>query len=619
MNKSPSMAPPGRARIADPQTLAAFARSRLQAGDSAGAQAAWRDLTRRWPMLAIGYDGLGQGYLLAQRPAEAVACFREALARDPDTASRHNNLSLACYLQGDYPAAEQAGRAALRLDAAYPEAWNNLGNALLVGRQEMALARAAYREALRHRPGYVKAWLNLARVELSLNQGIAARRAARRALRLSPDSALAWQLLAQAEQSLRRYPEALAAVEEALQRTPPSLELRRLKGGLLRDTFQPEASIELLEAALREAPQDSGIWNELGLSLDCVNRLAEAAAAFDKSIAALAAAGKRVGESQIELPPEVMTNLHQVRYNRTMNYLKQGDFARGWAESFHRWNGRGRDFTREFGLPRWQGKALDGQHLLVATEQGLGDTLHFIRYIELLIERARPARVTLATTPPLAEFLAGHPGIDGFVLPEQNLPAAHCYTLLMDLPHWFETRLETIPARVPYLFLPKSLQNTWRRRLKRLPPGRRVGIAWQGNPEFGQDHHRSLPLALLAPLFEISGIQWVQLQRNAGVEQIAEQGLPIQDLGDAPLRECAALVAGLDLVISSDSMLAHLAGALGRPAWVLLSTKGEWRWLTEREDSPWYPTLRLFRQTRPNDWPEVVTRMGAALRQWLRE
>ncbi|HRY14807.1 MAG TPA: tetratricopeptide repeat protein, partial [Candidatus Competibacteraceae bacterium] len=477
----------------DPRSVAAIARHCVQAGDLTGAELAFRDLIRRWPDLALGYDGLGQIYLGAQRYAEAVACFREAVARDPSAAPRHNNLSLAFYRQGDCSAAEQAGRAALRLDPTYPEAWNNLGNALL-GSQEPALARAAYREALRHRPGYAKAWLNLARTNLLLNDNVGARRAARRALQRTPESALSWQLLAQAEQGLHHYPQALAAVEEALRRTPETVELLILKGSLLRDTFQPEAAIALLDRGARENPRDSYMWNELGLTLDSVNRLPEAAAAFDRAIATLATDGRRVGETCVEISPEAMATLHKVRYNRTMNYLKQGDFAQGWAEYFHRWNGRGRDFDREFGIPHWQGEALDGQHLIVATEQGLGDTLQFIRYLDLLIERARPAQITLATTPALAKLLADYPGIDAFILPEQQLPLAQCYALLMDLPYWFQTRLDTIPARVPYLPIPLKVRQTGRRRLIRLPPGRRVGIAWQGNPGFGQDHLRSIPL-----------------------------------------------------------------------------------------------------------------------------
>ncbi|MCB1918831.1 MAG: tetratricopeptide repeat protein [Candidatus Competibacteraceae bacterium] len=616
MNKPLSIAPHRQHERTDLPVLAALAREHLQAGDRTGAESIFREVMRRWPDLALGYDGLGQLCLSAQRYPDAVACFRNAVAREPDTAAHHNNLSLALYRQGDYPAAEQAGRAALRLNPVYPEAWNNLGNALF-GRQESAFARAAYREAVHHRPGYVKAWLNLARVEILLNNNIAARRAARHALRLTSESALGWQLLAQAEQGLRHYPEALAAVDEALCRSPETVDLLILKGGLLRDAFQPEAAITLLDRATRQNPENSQTWNELGLTLDAVNRLPEAAAAFDQAIAALAADGRQTGENRIEITPETMATLHKVRYNRTMNYLKQGDFAQGWTEYFHRWNGRGRDFDREFGIPRWQGETLDDQHLLVVTEQGLGDTLQFIRYLDLLIKHARPARVTLVTTPPLAKLLADYPGIDQFILPGQQLLPAQHYTLLMDLPYWFQTRLDTIPAHVPYLPISHKLRQTWRQILDRLPPGRRIGIAWQGNPEFGQDYLRSIPLARLAPLFEVPGIQWVQLQRNAGVEQIAELDLPIQDMGDANLVETAALVAGLDLIITSDSMIAHLAGALGRPVWVLLSAKGEWRFLVDRDDSPWYPTMRLFRQTRLGDWATVAERVRATLAAWV--
>jgi tetratricopeptide (TPR) repeat protein/predicted nuclease of predicted toxin-antitoxin system len=599
--------------MATPHSAMAFAHHCVQNGDFRRAEAAFLDMTQRWPDWVMGYDGLGQLYLQAKRYQSAIGYLRQAIQRDPNTASRYNNLSLACCSQRDFAAAERAGRAALRLDPGYVEAWNNLGNALL-NRQEWALARAAYREALRHRPNYVKAWLNLARVELLLNNGAAARRAVRRAHRFTSPTATSWRLLAQAEQSLRNYPAALDAAEQALSRSPADLELLILKGGLLRDTFKPEAAIKLLQKLTRQVPGNTAAWNDLGLTFDCVNRLSEGLAAYDQAIAAIAAEGRRLqGERRIELTPESMANLHRLRYNRTMNYLKQGDFDRGWAEYFHRWNGRDRDFDQEFGIPRWQGEALSGQHLIIATEQGLGDTLQFIRYLDLLLERNRPARITLATMPALAELLADYPGIDEMILPEQNLPSAHCYALLMDLPYWLQTRLDSIPARVPYLPIAPQRLDDWRQRLAALAPGRRIGIAWQGNPAYAQDHYRSLALDSLLPLFELPDIQWVQLQRNAGTEQIAERNLPLQDLDDKTLTETAALVAQLDLVITSDSMLAHLAGALGRPVWLLLSTKGEWRWLTEREDSPWYPSMRLFRQSRPGDWPELVGRVCAAL------
>ncbi len=585
------------------------------------AEAQFRDLITRWPNSPNGYDGLAQLALRAGQNRAAVAWFTEAARRDPDRAARYNNLSLACYRHGDYPAAEGAARQALRLDPGYAAAWNNLGNAYL-GQEQPALSRAAYREALRCQRGYVKAWLNLARVELQLTRPEAAVRAARQALRYEAQASSAWGLLAQAEQGRRRFPEALAAVKTALQHQPDDLELRKLKGSLLRDTFQPEAAITLLQDLARRLPNDQGVWNELGMTLDTLNRLPEAAAAFDRAIAALAAEGRRLGETRVELRPEAMTALHFVRFNRTMNFLKQGDFAQGWAEYFHRWNGRDRDFDREFGVPRWQGQALDGQHVILATEQGLGDSLQFLRYLPLLRERARPARVTLATVPALADLLADQPGIDAMVLPDHPLPHRDHYILLIDLPYWFETRLSSIPAKTPYLHLAPERLAPWRQRLAALQPGVRVGLAWQGNPTYGQDHFRSYPLRACQPLFDLPGIQWIQLQRHTGVEQLAEchaEGLeiPLRDLGQERLSETAAVIAGLDLVITPDSMLAHLAGALGREVWAPLSMKGEWRWLTERSDSPWYPTLRLFRQTRPGDWASALAPLRTALVEWL--
>jgi hypothetical protein len=304
------------------------------------------------------------------------------------------------------------------------------------------------------------------------------------------------------------------------------------------------------------------------------------------------------------------------RFARACVWLRQGNFEQGWPEYGWRW--RCADAPRcRFTQPQWDGSPLAGRTILLHAEGGLGDALHFIRYVPLV--KKRGGTVIVECFGRVAPLLTDCSSIDHMVVTGTALPAIDVQASFMSLPAILGTRLATIPAEVPYIRADAERVAYWRQQLERWP-GRKVGIVWQGDRRHRHDRRRSVPLALFRPLAQIPGVQLVSLQHGDGTEQLAALDLPfpVVDLGSRfeteSLSDAAAVMMSLDLVIAIDSGLAHLAGALGRPVWTLVYTLPDFRWLLNREDSPWYPTMRLFRQTEAGQWEPVFERVAEALR-----
>ena len=295
-----------------------------------------------------------------------------------------------------------------------------------------------------------------------------------------------------------------------------------------------------------------------------------------------------------------------------------GRFEQGWPGYEWRWKCKEFGSLPPFHPPLWDGSPLDGRTILVHAEQGLGDTLQFIRYAPLVHQRG--GRVILVCQPPLIGLLTRSPGVERLVAQGEALPDYDVHVPLMSLPGLLGTTLESVPADVPYLDAEPQLVEAWRHRLGSYP-GFKVGIVWQGNPKFRLDRRRSIPLAQFAPLARVPGVHLFSLQKGPGAEQLAAvtDRFPVTDLGRRldDFMDTAAVLKNLDLVISVDTAIAHLAGALGIPVWVALPFVPDWRWLMDREDSPWYPTMRLFRQARPGQWEDVFQRIAEALQRRL--
>ena len=347
-----------------------------------------------------------------------------------------------------------------------------------------------------------------------------------------------------------------------------------------------------------------------------------AALAFDPALAEahfnLGTVDDALGEDEIAIrryrrARTILPGYAGAHVNEGLCRLRIGDYAGGWAEYEWRWHGGSPDLApRRFAVPRWDGGPLPGRTILLHAEQGYGDALQFCRYLPMTAA-ASGARLVLEVPPPLKALLTGWPGAVEVIAQGEPLPSVDAHCPLLSLPGIFRTTADTIPDGPPYLAVAPALVHQWRRRLSAERP--QIGVCWAGNPGNRTDHRRSLPLEQLLPLLVRGGATWHVLQKDlrdgddrliAAVPWLVRH--PLADFADT-----AALVSALDLVVSVDTAVAHLAGALGRPTWLLLPYVADWRWLRDGEDSPWYASMRLFRQPAPGDWRPVLDRLAAAL------
>jgi tetratricopeptide (TPR) repeat protein len=544
---------------------------RLQALDPSQA----RHMRETAPRNPAGTDGaasrrLAQTLVEQRRPDEALVVLRQAALRDDGDPSLFFDLGRLAQERG-YPAeAERAYRAVLALRPDHAVAWNNLGNALRdLGRRDEAVA--ALRTAWGLDPFYAEAYFNLG-------------------VLLHHEAALS---------------AAAPAYRHALATRPDFAEAATNLGAALLDLGQGDDALVWQQRALAIAPDSPRAHVNHGVVLYGMGRTGDAIAAFREAL-------RRAPDHA------------QAHVNLAHALLMAGRFGEGWREYEWRWRGGIPDLhPRPFDRPRWRGEPLAGRTLLLHAEQGLGDTLQFIRYAPLLA--ARGARVIVEAPQSLCRLLTTVPGVTSVVATGQPLPPFDWHLPLMSAPGACDTTPERIPAGGPYLSADPALRAAWHERLAQsLPPVPRVGLVWAGAPRqhdprlSAADSRRSIPPALLGPLLATSGVAFVSLQKGRAAADLAGRDLPIFDATDqlSDFADTAALVDALDLVISVDTSVAHLAGALGKPVWILSRFDGCWRWQTGRSDSPWYPTARLYRQTAPGDWPGVIARVAADLFPW---
>ncbi|WP_114861921.1 tetratricopeptide repeat protein [Azospirillum brasilense] len=543
------------------------------------------------------------GVLHAQtgRPADGARLLRRALALRPDSAGGQSNLAGALQTMGDAAGAEAVYARALRLDPLLADAHASRAGALRDLNRVPEAARSAQR-ALALLPASVDALVNLAETALAGRRGEEAERAARRAAALAPASPAAWMMLGSACAALKRWDEAEAAYRAALDLAPGYGAAWGNLGSLLAGLGRFDEALAAFAAAEEHGFSGASLWSARGNAWLAMARPMEALADFDRVLQA------RPGDAGM-------------RWNRGFARLLAGDCEGGWPEfDWRRHDARAEPPWRRFAQPTWTGGDIAGRTILLYAEQGLGDTLQFVRYVPLVA--ARGARVILEVQRPLMSVLSGLPGVERLIARGDPLPDFDLECPLMSLPRAFGTRLDDVPAAVPYLRPDPQRVAAWSARLAHGQvtggPGLRVGLVWAGNPRFPGDALRSPRLAGLRPVLDVPGMRFFGLQKGPGREDLERVAMPgsFTDLGPdiADFSDTAAIMANLDLVISSCTGPAHLAGALGVPVWVVLPLSPDWRWLLEREDSPWYPTARLFRQTRVGDWREVAGRVADALR-----
>ncbi len=549
---------------------------------------------------------LGQAFELAAdslrkgdyRQAEQL--FRLVLNSDPRHVGALHGLGLVAFSAGNHDLAVTCLHQAVSLKPDHADALYHLGNVLWV-QGKLNQAADSFRQALTFNPNLTNALNNLGGVLLQQGRPAEALTCLENALRLQPDDAEAHHNRGTVLVELGRLEEAAAAYRQAVRIQPGYAEAHNNLANVLRQLGRLDEATANVREALRLQPNYADAFNNLGNFLADQRKMAEAEAAYREAV--------RCDPSHAWIHQNLGTHL-----------LLVGKFEEGWQE--YEWRLK----TREFAVyplpqPRWDGSRLDGKTVLFHAEQGLGDTVHFIRYAPLVQERG--GRVVVVCPGLLIPLLARSPGVDQLVTAGALLPSFDVQAPLASLPGIFGTNAATIPADVPYIFADPSLVQRWRQEVS-TAIGFNVGIAWRGSSRHKKDRERSVNLETLAPLAAVPGVRLFSLQVGPGREELAAPGnrFDVTDLGGRfdpeSFADVAAVMQSLALVITVDSALAHVAGALGTPVWVALPFSPDWRWLLEREDNPWYPTMRLFRQSQAGRWPEVFERMAEELRKRVR-
>lgn len=496
----------------------------------------------------------------------------------------------------------------------------------------LQLAEQVYHQILQVQPHFDALHL-LGLVYQQTDRLVEAEAYLRQALQLNPDSPEAHSNLSVALRRLKRLDESADACRRALQLRPDFADASNNLGVVLQEQGQWEEAAQHYRHALRAAPNHLDANVNLAIVLAKQGRLGEAESSYRQvlrlkpnhfeALTGLGNALRRQGRCQEAAP--VLREAVRLRpasadahMNLAIALLLSGDLRAGWEE--YEWRLQGDGFLpRSFSQPAWDGSPLAGKTILLHAEQGLGDSLQFIRYAPLLKERG--SRVIMECHEPLLALLRRAPGVDEVVAQGVAFPPFDVHLPLLSLSRVLGTTLVNIPARVPYLTADPTRVEGWRRELS-AEPGFKVGIVWQGNPRHKEDRWRSVPLPQFEPLARIPGVRLVSLQRGPGAEQLPALRGSMEVLlpggSDPPLppfADTAALVSALDLVVGVDTAIVHLAGALGRPVWVALPFAPDWRWQLGRDDSPWYPTMRLFRQRAWGAWEEVFERLAAVLQE----
>lgn len=605
----------------------------LRARDAARVIARVEVLVPQYLDAAPLLEALGKAYLQLGRPRSAANAFTQAISLQPDHAEAHFHLGTALLKQGKADTALAVFRKTATLMPDHPGTYLNIANALKeLGRTDETVAALrhalaikpdfmearfnlanslknqghfdeaieSYRTAIALRPDFMQAHYNLGNAFRDAKQLAEAAEAYRQTVALAPEFGEGYQSLGNALLELGQQPEAVAALRQAVALRPGDASALFCLASALGQSGHFDEAIAGFRKALEIEPDRAEIYNNFATTLLEAGHIDEAAAAYAKVM-------------------ERLPNHSDGQFNSGVVHLLKGDFATGLPLYEWRRTKTNPVIIRDFAMPLWLGKEpLSGKSILIHCEQGLGDTIQFIRYAPLL--QAQGARVTVSVQDVVLPLLSGlHPGITvtGTAVSGQF----DYHVPLLSLPLALGTRLDTIPAPIPYLHADPARAETWRERLG--PEGFRIGVCWQGNPTL-QNPRRAFGIEMLAGLGALPGVRLISLHKGQGLTQLADlpAGMRVEwpgsdfdeprPLGPGAFIDTAAVMTLCDLVVTLDTSVAHLAGALGVPVWVALKHTPDWRWLLDREDSPWYPSMRLFRQDRPGDWASIFRRIETA-------
>ncbi len=529
----------------------------------------------------------------AGRLDEANMLYRQILDDAPGHPPTLHMRGIVFLQLGQLQGAIDALQAAVAADQARTEYRNDLGEAYRVA-GNLDAAAEAFIAILAAEPDHAPATANLGVVRHAQGLLEDACGLYRRAIRLDPSNANALTNLGVALQALGKTADARHALLSARALDPDNAAIALNLGNLEMTEGNLEAAEGLYRESLTLDPGSAAAQVNLGRALKEQGRIAEALSACGRARA---------------MDP----NLAAAHWNEALCRLLLGDFNRGWPGFLWRWAAEAVP-PHGIAIPEWDGQSLAGRDLLVHAEQGLGDTLQFMRFLPLLAG-FEPRSVTVLVQPELIGLVGSISGVDRVIGPDASLAPFQCRVPLLDLPGWFGLGAADYALSVPYLHADTLLVELWRSQFKS-DRCKRIGVVWKGRPGHANDRNRSMQLETLLPLTVATDIRWISLQRETtDEEEVALAKANIQSLGRRleRMEETAALISALDLVLTVDTSVAHLAGALGKPFWLMLPAVPDWRWMLYRSDSPWYPSARLFRQQARGDWSAVIATIKQAL------
>ncbi len=566
---------------------------------------------------------------LAGRRQQAEALYRRVLAAEPENPDGLHLLGVLLAQRGEHAEALGLLQRAAAVMPGIGEFHRHVADVHTLLNQH-AQALPAYQRAAQLDPRDVHAQYGAARAAASLNRDAEARGYLERVVQLNPASAPAWADLGVVLTRLGECEKAIAALQRSLALDRNNGHMLTAYGDALRIAGRADEACEPARRGAELQPNEAWPQIAYGNVLQVLGRFDEALrqyeialtlepANFDalnnKGLTRLKMGEPAAAMEVWERAMEKYADNPNLRANRSLGMLTLGQLARGFAEYESRFQSIANRNLPQHDAPRWRGEDVQGKTIVLRSEQGLGDTIHFARYIPMIAQRQ--ARVILACPAEIAELMKTVKGVTEVRVPGDAEPAFEYWAPMASLPHVFGTTLENIPAKVPYVRADEARIGRWREQIA-ADPRLKVGIVWAGSAVHQNDRARSCRLQDFLPLARIETVRVFSLQKGKAAEALASlpAGVEIVGLGEQlnSFSDTAALLEVLDLVISVDTSVVHLAGALARPVWTVLARGPDWRWMMDRQESLWYPTMRLFRQPRVNDWASVFDEVEGELR-----
>jgi tetratricopeptide (TPR) repeat protein len=606
----------------------------LQAGENEKALALFQNALAIDPTHPLYHCSQGEALKIQGRLEESIACYHKALVLNPDVAEIHYDLGNTYHCQKAYADAIRCYQKALQLKPDFAQAYYNLANTYL-DQRNLAAAISHYQRALVLDPAYADAYFNLGIAYFEANQMDDAIAAYRKALEFKPDMTAACYNMGLVLHRQKRLTAAVSCFQQAIQLNAGFPAAYNNMGVVLLEQKKHAQAMVCFQKAIDLKPDYTDAVYNLGKCLTDQGRYPDAIACYQKALQqnpgyhkACNNMGKicqDIGANQkaifwFQKAVQIEPDNAEAQFNLATVYLLTENFQKGWKAYEWRFKRRAwkQTYPYQYDKPRWTGESFVGRQLFVHSEQGLGDIFQFVRYLPWV--KALGGTVIFETRKELIGLFKDMPEIDELVtFTNAGQPAAEFDLVvpLASLPGIFETTLENLPAKVPYIFADREKCARWRARLT--ADGVKVGLVWAGT---NTDPRRACPLGWLKSLSDITGVHLYGLQKGIAAEQIEVEGLPegmqLTNLGQEfkDFTDTAAVIDNLDLVVSTDTSVAHLAGAMGKTVWVMLPYVADWRWFLHRDDSPWYPTMRLFRQPGPGNWNSVGRQITAELQRY---